>query len=1249
LTTAGRGAARALATLTLIAAALLALSTSAQAAAPANDDFNSAQALSPAYSAEISGSNVEATKQAGEPNHAGNAGGHSVWFSWTPASSGSVSMRAFACFSALKPLVAVYTGSAVNSLIPVADNGNPFSAECFFGEPSAAEFDAQAGTTYWIAVDGRNGGQGSFNLKLEGPPANDDFADAQVVTPASSATLYTNRLATKQAEEPDHAGDPGGHSVWFKWTPSASETASISTCSTSSNLDALLAVYTGTEVGALTEVASNDDSPGNDFFPCKQTDSKVTVAVSAGTTYWIAVDGSQGTLGRFNLQIQGRPSNDDFANAKPLEGGLPVFGSGTTNLATKQAGEPNHAGNAGGHSVWFSWTPSKDVRVRISTCSTEGSLGSLLAVYTGSELGNLTEVASNSVGSNSGCTVGSEVVFNATENTKYMTAVDGKDGDEGNFQISIEPPPANDDFADAQPLGELPISTSGSTRVASKETGEPNHAGDPGGNSVWYSWTPTESGPATISTCPYLETSPDTLLAVYTGTEVGALTEVASNDDSPAACKEMGSEVEIQAKAGTTYRIAVDGKGGSQGIFSLDIEAVGQTNDAFATPQVLAPFPIAPGGSTVGATKEAGEPNHAGNAGGHSVWFEWTPETSGPVDLSACGERPGVDTLLAVYTGTEVNDLAEVASNDDSGTRAPDGRCEESTGNSELVFEAEAGTAYMIAVDTKGSEGRFALDLERGPANDDFANATLLEESMPAYGAGDNKLASKQAGEPNHAGNAGGHSLWFKWTSEKTGSVSVATCTFKTPLDTLLAVYTGAEVNDLTEVASNDNGQVGKGCRATDSEAEFTATTGTTYWIAVDGKEGSSGGFQMFLEGVAPNDDFGKAQSLGGALPTGSQFGSNRFATKQGGEPDHAGNAGGSSVWFKWTAPRSGIVSIDTCGSGFDSLLAVYTGAKLESLSEVASNDDGSGGCAPQSKLTFAGVANTVYRIAVDGKGGAQGPLELHIDSRPKNDDFEDAEVIPGSLGWYWPGYNMLATKQPGEPGDPGGHTVWYSWTPPKTWAVELDACASSFEPQVAIYTGSAVNALTSVPTTDAGSGECRVGRSIAFTTVPGTTYRIAVDGAGGNEGQFELHFRGTAAVTHTLSVSRAGSGSGSVSSSPVGISCGTTCNHDFAAGTAVILTATPAAGSVLTGWSGGGCSGTGSCQLTLGSDTMVTATFEPASGGGGSGGEVIPPPPPPAPKPKPKPCKRGYKKKIVHGKRRCVKKKKHHHRRHHG
>jgi sugar lactone lactonase YvrE len=76
------------------------------------------------------------------------------------------------------------------------------------------------------------------------------------------------------------------------------------------------------------------------------------------------------------------------------------------------------------------------------------------------------------------------------------------------------------------------------------------------------------------------------------------------------------------------------------------------------------------------------------------------------------------------------------------------------------------------------------------------------------------------------------------------------------------------------------------------------------------------------------------------------------------------------------------------------------------------------------------------------------------------------------------------------------------------------------------------------------------------------------------------------------LSVSEMGTGTGTVTSAPVGISCPTTCTANFASAQVVTLTAFPADGSTFTGWTGGGCSGTGTCVVTVTAATAVTATF---------------------------------------------------------
>jgi uncharacterized protein (DUF2141 family) len=77
----------------------------------------------------------------------------------------------------------------------------------------------------------------------------------------------------------------------------------------------------------------------------------------------------------------------------------------------------------------------------------------------------------------------------------------------------------------------------------------------------------------------------------------------------------------------------------------------------------------------------------------------------------------------------------------------------------------------------------------------------------------------------------------------------------------------------------------------------------------------------------------------------------------------------------------------------------------------------------------------------------------------------------------------------------------------------------------------------------------------------------------------------------YTLTVTKAGTGSGSVTSNPAGITCGADCSEVYNQGTSVTLTATPDSGSTFTGWSGV-CSGTGACTVSMTSDKTVTATF---------------------------------------------------------
>jgi hypothetical protein len=134
------------------------------------------------------------------------------------------------------------------------------------------------------------------------------------------------------------------------------------------------------------------------------------------------------------------------------------------------------------------------------------------------------------------------------------------------------------------------------------------------------------------------------------------------------------------------------------------------------------------------------------------------------------------------------------------------------------------------------------------------------------------------------------------------------------------------------------------------------------------------------LQKAAPRPTTIRKQSGGPARGyRGTQVFSTVGATKDPGEPNHCGAAGGASAWYAYQPPASGRVTINTDGSDFDTVLAIYTGpgTDFESLISVAcDNDSGSNG--KTSKVSFRGTSDTVYYIAVDGMGGAAGTVILN-------------------------------------------------------------------------------------------------------------------------------------------------------------------------------------------------------------------------------------------------------------------------------
>jgi hypothetical protein len=123
------------------------------------------------------------------------------------------------------------------------------------------------------------------------------------------------------------------------------------------------------------------------------------------------------------------------------------------------------------------------------------------------------------------------------------------------------------------------------------------------------------------------------------------------------------------------------------------------------------------------------------------------------------------------------------------------------------------------------------------------------------------------------------------------------------------------------------------------------------------------------------NDNFANAEVISGTNAAIVRV--NAGATKEVGEPSHAGNAGGASVWFQWTAPFSGSVEWSTAESSFNTLLTAYEGSSVSNLTSVAANDND--GTNATSRFIFNAISNSTYFLAVDGFNGATGSISLTL------------------------------------------------------------------------------------------------------------------------------------------------------------------------------------------------------------------------------------------------------------------------------
>ena len=262
-------------------------SLTAQLVAPSNDNFANATvitALPFSDNVDITDATMETGEQA--PSCAfGSSSGKTVWYTFTPAATGLLSITINAPFSTV---VAVDTGS-VAGIAEVICRG-PFGG--------LSTFVAQAGTTYHFQLDGMFGGSGvlQFSLVAILPPPNDNFAAATSI-PAlpfdGTVDLTSASLEAGEPTTPSCANGPLTSTAWYRFTPT--QTGSISASAFGFGFSAVVAAYTGTSVASLTQVG------------CGAFGNRSTFRALANTTYYFQVGGMFGQTGSLEFRLEVAP------------------------------------------------------------------------------------------------------------------------------------------------------------------------------------------------------------------------------------------------------------------------------------------------------------------------------------------------------------------------------------------------------------------------------------------------------------------------------------------------------------------------------------------------------------------------------------------------------------------------------------------------------------------------------------------------------------------------------------------------------------------------------------------------------------------------------------------------------------------------------------------------------------------------------------------------------------------------------
>ncbi len=511
--------------------------------------------------------------------------------------------------------------------------------------------------------------------------------------------------------------------------------------------------------------------------------------------------------------------------------------------------------------------------------------------------------------------------------------------------------PDNDNFANRRALVGNSVVASMDITDATVEPGEPADTNCVG-LSVWWTWTAPAAGTLNIRTYAYC--------SVWSGDSLGTLTLLSSNrylpcvpqfptidpgGGAPPMALEVAAGESIQILLAATRSQTDNNFRGGIAEFVLD----------FTTVRLLEPA------------------NGASFLEEEEVTFHLSPPEPGIDDGVG---RPNFLISPGPYLAPAPGSWMTVSSN-----LAP-------------------GNYTVLAQFTNGAHRLFTTlprTFHIRPANDDFARATELA-SLPAESHLCFHGATAEAGETLLPGQGSPGSLWWRWVASESGELVVSA-----PV-AALGAYTGDQLETLT-LKTNGTGSI-----AVPVEA------GTTYYLkAAWTNEVPSGGLIVVVWPPAPdpcssgsafghiyftmrpaNDNFERRKVLAGSMITESA--DNFVATTQGDEPEQAGS---QTLWWTWTAPASGLVSLVLDPPGYIVQASIWQGEVLSNLTLITANEMAFGPGAFPRLYQFPSHEGDTFQICVgntlfsgDGLGGRFISFSLDLCSMRITEPKDAAERI---------------------------------------------------------------------------------------------------------------------------------------------------------------------------------------------------------------------------------------------------------------